>query len=131
MGTALQGLKCVGMRVASVEYSRNNLHYSFLEPIIRRSPSNISTIVDRNLTLACEVEGFPAPVIVWYKRENSTSRWHQIVHPSSPRVVIQKGMLSFRRLLASDSAYYRCSAENAKGSRFSTPAYLSVQGWCW
>lgn len=97
------------------------------EPIILQSPSNISTIVDRNLTLACEVEGFPAPVIFWYKRENSTSRWHPILHPSSPRVVIQRGMLSFRRLLASDSAYYRCSAENSKGSKFSAPAYLSVQ----
>lgn len=128
MGAALD-LKCVAIKAVSVEYSWNNLHYSFLEPIIRQSPSNISTIVDRNLTLFCEADGFPVPSISWQKRENSTGRWHQIT--PSGRILTRRGSLVFKRLLASDTAYYRCSAENAKGSEYSAHAYLSVEGWCW
>lgn len=100
-------------------------------PEILRSPSNVSAIVDRNLTLTCTVDGHPVPDIFWQKRDISTNRWEQIIRgANSNRFRMPHGRLIIRRLLIIDTGYYRCSALNKIGSAYSGLAYLSVQGTC-
>lgn len=105
-----------------------------VEPVFLVVPTNVSAIVDRNLTLTCVVDADPIANVNIQKRE--PVRWNPIVRGANHRFRISTSKngtnatirLFIRRLLIGDSGEYRCTADWQDKFFHWSPGFLSVQG---
>jgi len=97
-------------------------------PIITEHPSSIIVPKNEPITINCKADGYPEPVIHWYKdgQEVQTAP----THPHSHRVVLPTGSLFFLRVMQTrrdqDGGVYWCEAINEIGRARSMNATLDV-----
>ncbi|XP_067893515.1 hemicentin-1 isoform X1 [Heterodontus francisci] len=76
----------------------------------RASPKEISVIEGEDVTLPCEVQSFPPPIISWAKNM-------QLISPFSPRhTQLSSGSMKIIETRLSDSGLYLCVATNIAGN---------------
>ncbi|XP_073807729.1 uncharacterized protein isoform X2 [Danio rerio] len=94
------------------------VHGSNVDVSIIEGPQNVTVPVEMEAALHCIVEGFPIPIVQWFKDGNP-------LHDSS-RLDLQKDgqLLIFQRVLPEDEGLYFCEAHNQKAKVKSQPAYL-------
>lgn len=66
--------------------------------------------------LSCSAEGFPSPVIYWFKND-------QPVPDSTNR-----NYLIFNEVALTDRGYYHCMASNSEGTVESKKALVNIEG---
>ncbi|XP_039085354.1 hemicentin-2 [Hyaena hyaena] len=84
----------------------------YVPPSIREDGhrANVSGMAGQALTLECDVNGFPAPEIVWLKDGQP------IPEAGGHRLLDKPGALHFPRIQEADSGLYSCRAENQAGT---------------
>ncbi|XP_039213555.1 hemicentin-1 isoform X2 [Crotalus tigris] len=82
-------------------------------PVIKSHPREYVIIMDKPVTLLCEAEGYPTPLIAWQKNE-------QIITESMRRRVLSTGGLQIAFVQPMDTGHYTCNATNAAGSSSSS-----------
>ncbi|GCC29770.1 hypothetical protein chiPu_0008212 [Chiloscyllium punctatum] len=76
----------------------------------RGSPKEVSVIEGEDVTLSCEVQSFPPPIINWAKNM-------QLISPFSPRhTQLSSGLMKIIETRLSDSGLYLCIATNIAGN---------------
>lgn len=85
-------------------------------PEIKEQPQNITGELFSSVTLSCLAEGFPQPVIDWYKNEQ---KLHDITGLNS---------LVIEVLQPKDRGFYYCEAINSAGGVKSNIAILNIRG---
>ncbi|KAL7839800.1 hypothetical protein SRHO_G00264580 [Serrasalmus rhombeus] len=92
---------------------------------LAQSPENLTVPAETEAVLYCVVQGFPTPVVHWFKDDQmlaNTSRWD---------LQDDGQLLVFERVLPEDEGFYHCEANNEKERLRSQPAYLlpAVMDW--
>ncbi|VDN96274.1 unnamed protein product [Rodentolepis nana] len=95
------------------------------KPQLVKMPSNISSSLGEIVTLECQAEGHPTPIISWYHDNASVkmSATHSIIHNGSLRIV---------GVSEKDEGLYHCVASSYQGEVISDAASIQVQipgGW--
>ncbi|KAM9324527.1 hemicentin-1 [Gastrophryne carolinensis] len=90
-------------------------------PLIKPGPTNITTIVNHETTLPCEVTGTPKPKVKWEKH----GRPIDMETNQNIFRLLSSGSLTIISATVDDSGVYDCSATNAAGHDGIT-IYLSV-----
>lgn len=107
------------MRLAAISVDFIVTHLFLLEiqckmaPRISEQLESVSTYLNSQVTLKCEVLGCPSPHITWYKDSVAVSDGPYLVIPM---------------LEPSDRGFYMCTAINEHGSVSSNEARLLVKG---
>jgi len=92
-----------------------------VQPVINDPIDNITEVIDEgiNITLTCEVTGYPLPTVMWSKINETSS---DIIPMENNSIILQNGNGSvsaqLRILNASrdDIGVYTCSANNSVGN---------------
>ena len=90
---------------------------SDLPQFIKKPPSSLTVQEKQNITITCEADGFPPPMVTWYKSD----------HAIDERKTFQRRELRFSEIKFEDRGIYTCEAENLLGSVQFT-VNLTVQG---
>jgi len=91
------------------------------QPEIAAHPQNKTRIEGDNVTLSCNVDGQPVPIISWNRNGYPVN--------ISGRVSISddKKQLTITNVKRTDNGNYRCVANNSLGNSTSNAATLNVQ----
>lgn len=89
-------------------------------PVIKPHPQEYVVVVDKPVTLLCEADGYPSPVIAWQNNG-------QIITESLRRRVLSTGGLQIAFVQPVDTGHYTCNATNVAGSSNSSTE-LTVLG---
>ncbi|ETE60133.1 Hemicentin-1, partial [Ophiophagus hannah] len=81
--------------------------------VIKAHPTEYVVVVDNPVTLLCEAQGYPFPVIAWQKNG-------QIITESMRRRVLSTGGLHIAFVQPTDTGHYTCNATNVAGSSSSS-----------
>ncbi|XP_060630493.2 hemicentin-1 isoform X1 [Anolis sagrei] len=95
-------------------------------PVFTQEPSDESSDIGSNVTLACHVQGYPEPKVKW-QRLDGTPLFARPFSISSISQV-QTGALYINNLWVNDEGIYICEAENQFGKIVSRQATLTVTG---
>ncbi|VUZ55036.1 unnamed protein product [Hymenolepis diminuta] len=95
------------------------------KPQLVKMPSNISASLGEIVTMECQAEGHPTPIISWYHDNASVrmSATHSIIHNGSLRIV---------GVSEKDEGIYHCVASSYQGEVISDAASIQVHipgGW--
>ncbi|XP_026558988.1 hemicentin-1 [Pseudonaja textilis] len=103
---------CVAQNPAGTALGKIKLKVQVL-PVIKAHPTEYVVVVDNPVTLLCEAEGYPFPVIAWQKNG-------QIITESVRRRVLNTGGLHIAFVQPTDTGHYICNATNVAGSSSSS-----------
>ncbi|EUB62928.1 Hemicentin-1 [Echinococcus granulosus] len=95
------------------------------KPQLVKTPANSTASLGEIITLECQAEGHPTPIISWY-HNNVTVRM------SSTHSIIRNGSLRIVGVSEKDEGIYHCVASSYQGEVISDPATIQVQipgGW--
>uniref|UniRef100_T1IV65 Ig-like domain-containing protein n=1 Tax=Strigamia maritima TaxID=126957 RepID=T1IV65_STRMM len=82
------------------------------------------------LSVDCQAEGFPDPVITWKKSPDSDISFNklELVQNNEKRQVLENGTLMFKNIQRSDDGYYVCLASNDNQESLSKFISILVEG---
>ncbi|KAL7984810.1 hypothetical protein Chor_003380, partial [Crotalus horridus] len=103
---------CVAQNPAGTALGKIKLKIQ-VPPVIKSHPREYVIVMDKPVTLLCEAEGYPTPLIAWQKNE-------QIITESMRRRVLSTGGLQIAFVQPMDTGHYTCNATNAAGSSSSS-----------
>ncbi|KAL5107767.1 Hemicentin-1 [Taenia crassiceps] len=95
------------------------------KPQLVKTPANSTASLGEIVTLECQAEGHPTPIVSWY-HNNATVRM------SSTHSIIRNGSLRIVGVSEKDEGIYHCVASSYQGEVISDPATIQVQipgGW--
>lgn len=103
--------QCRASNQHGAAFSSAQLRILNLRPSTAKNPLpiNIHVMVDQNITIPCNVEAIPRPIITWRKGG-------QQIEDRSRIRVSSTGLLHISRIRISDMGEYECTAENNLGS---------------
>ncbi|XP_072561163.1 uncharacterized protein [Paramormyrops kingsleyae] len=94
-------------------------------PKIIKGPENITVATDTEASLHCAIQGFPLPMVHWFKNSvplQNDSRWS---FSNSGQLLV------FSKVSEEDEGFYHCEARGLKTSVRSQPAYLQTAEMEW
>ncbi|XP_022235066.1 Down syndrome cell adhesion molecule-like protein Dscam2 [Limulus polyphemus] len=91
-------------------------------------PTETSAILNHDVIINCQAEGFPQPVISWKKSIGSLSSDYVTIRTNAHINVMVNGSLAIRKVERSDAGFYMCQAANEIESGLSTVIRLHVKG---
>ncbi|XP_048849286.1 hemicentin-2-like [Brienomyrus brachyistius] len=94
-------------------------------PKIIKGPENITVAMDTEASLHCDIQGFPLPMVHWFK--NSVP----LQNDSRRRLSNNGQLLVFSKVSEEDEGFYHCEARGLKTSVRSQPAYLQTAEMEW
>jgi len=77
-----------------------------LPKLEQKPPPNFTTVEGNNVTLPCYAEGFPKPVVTWFKNGEEVD---------SGTYNADAGLLTFNNIQFADRGLYKCEARNFLG----------------
>ncbi|XP_034265503.1 hemicentin-1 isoform X1 [Pantherophis guttatus] len=99
---------CIAQNPAGTALGKIKLKVQ-VPPVIKPHPREYVVVVDKPVTLLCEAEGYPSPVIAWQKNG-------QIITESMRQRVLSTGGLQIAFVQPTDTGHYTCNATNVAGS---------------
>ncbi|XP_076348173.1 cell adhesion molecule Dscam1-like [Tachypleus tridentatus] len=90
-------------------------------------PTDTSAILNNDVIINCQAEGFPQPAITWKRLKGSMSSEYVSLRTNAHINVMANGSLSIRKVERSDAGMYMCQAANEIGSGLSTVIELHVK----
>lgn len=114
-------------------------------PRITEHPSDVTVPRHDPVTLQCSADGYPTPVIEWYRDgefiiSSSSNSASSTTSTASSRILLPGGALFFLRVVHSrkenDAGVYWCLARNSQGVARSRNATLTIarkwiSAWAW
>ncbi|XP_066569159.1 roundabout homolog 3 isoform X2 [Amia ocellicauda] len=93
--------------------------------VISQGPENLTVPLETEAVLHCSVQGFPFPVVQWYKNNQPLENRTHL------RLEDQGQLLVFKNVSVEDEGSYYCEAQNGVDTVTSQAAYLlpAVMGW--
>ena len=73
-----------------------------------------------NVTLECKAEGYPEPMIKWYKSGNILQNVPVTTNALSGTKILAESYLTLKEVTKNDTAEYKCEAENIAGKKEQT-----------
>ncbi|XP_004706727.1 hemicentin-1 [Echinops telfairi] len=102
---------CVAINEAGTTEKKYNLKVH-VPPVIKDKDqtTNVSVLLNQATNLFCEVEGTPAPIIMWYRDEV------QVTESNTIQIVNNGKILRLFKATPEDSGRYSCKAINVAGT---------------
>ncbi|XP_022255012.1 Down syndrome cell adhesion molecule-like protein Dscam2 [Limulus polyphemus] len=117
---------CVAENVAeSTNYTAPMVIYA--PPRWISEPTETSAILNNDVIINCQAEGFPQPGITWKRLRGSMSSEYVSLRTNAHINVMANGSLAIRKVEKDDAGLYMCQAANEIGSGLSTVIELHVK----
>eukprot|EP00794_Sanderia_malayensis_P010647 gene10647-11775_t len=84
---------------------------------ISNSTGQTNTLKSQNVTFECIAEGHSAPVLQWYKANETLAATRASVITSTKTRTVVQSTLTINNAMKSDTGEYRCKATNIAGNR--------------
>ncbi|XP_049798773.1 Down syndrome cell adhesion molecule-like protein Dscam2 [Schistocerca nitens] len=90
-------------------------------------PKDTSALAGSPVTVHCQVQGFPQPIVSWLRgQDGKASDFQPLGYMESHMVVLANGTLSINPATSSDEGFYLCRADNGIGAGLSKIVQLNV-----
>ncbi|CAH4030501.1 unnamed protein product [Pieris brassicae] len=116
---------CIASNVAGSERFTVPLTVN-VPPRWRLEPNDIAVASGQDVTLQCQADGYPRPIITWKKAVGNTpGEYKDFMFEGSSRV-LENGSLVFERVAKDSEGHYLCEARNDIGAGLSKLIFLKV-----
>ncbi|GIY98287.1 hemicentin-2 [Caerostris extrusa] len=96
-------------------------------PNWRNLPQDQEVVVGEDISIQCEVEGYPVPVILWKGHDKDSL--NKVVLQKNARIKTENGILEINGVTEEDEGEYTCEASNGIGNGISHNVILFVLGY--
>ncbi|KAF8793104.1 Down syndrome cell adhesion molecule-like [Argiope bruennichi] len=108
-----------------------DFHTEFLNVVVPPKWRNLSkdqeVVVGEDLSLKCEVEGYPVPTVLWKSQDKDN--FNAAILQKSSRMKVEDGILEITGVTEEDEGDYICEASNGIGNGISHTIVISVLGY--
>ncbi|XP_055939180.1 cell adhesion molecule DSCAML1-like isoform X3 [Argiope bruennichi] len=105
-----------------------DFHTEFLNVVVppkwRNLPKDQEVVVGEDLSLKCEVEGYPVPTVLWKSQDKDN--FNAAILQKSSRMKVEDGILEITGVTVEDEGDYICEASNGIGNGISHTIVISV-----
>ncbi|XP_026321143.1 Down syndrome cell adhesion molecule-like protein Dscam2 isoform X3 [Hyposmocoma kahamanoa] len=116
---------CIASNVAGSERFTVPLTVN-VPPRWRLEPNDVAVAAGQDVTLQCQADGYPKPIITWKKAVGNTpGEYKDFIFEGSSRV-LENGSLIFQRVAKDGEGHYLCEARNDIGAGLSKLIFLKV-----
>lgn len=89
-------------------------------------PTDVSVERNRHITLHCQAQGVPTPIVVWKKATGSKSGDYEEVRERPYTKLLSNGSLLLQHVKEDREGYYLCQAHNGIGTGIGKVVQLKV-----
>ncbi|XP_063366960.1 cell adhesion molecule Dscam2 [Cydia amplana] len=116
---------CIASNVAGSERFTVPLTVN-VPPRWRLEPNDVAVAAGQDVTLQCQAEGYPKPIITWKKAVGNTPGEYKDFMFEGTSRVLENGSLVFERVAKDSEGHYLCEARNDIGAGLSKLIFLKV-----
>ncbi|XP_022240089.1 Down syndrome cell adhesion molecule-like protein Dscam2 isoform X2 [Limulus polyphemus] len=117
---------CVAKNIAALtNYTARMVIYA--PPRWINEPRDTSAILNSDVIINCQADGFPKPGITWRKSKGSVSSEYVSLRTNAHINVVTNGSLAIRKVEKDDAGFYMCQAINGIGPGISAVVKLRIK----
>ncbi|XP_063540746.1 cell adhesion molecule Dscam2 [Cydia strobilella] len=116
---------CIASNVAGSERFTVPLTVN-VPPRWRLEPNDVAVAAGQDVTLQCQAEGYPKPIITWKKAVGNTPGEYKDFMFEGTSRMLENGSLVFERVAKDSEGHYLCEARNDIGAGLSKLIFLKV-----